>query len=317
MKIFIAGAAGAIGTQLVAQLVARGHEVVGTTRSAGRTGALRALGAEPVVVDALDPDSVADAVAKAAPEVIVHQLTALNGPLSVRNVKRMAAATNRLRTEGTDHLLAAARAVGVRKFVAQSNGMWMERTGGPVADENGRLEPRPPADAVEALAALRHLETSVTGITWGEGIAIRYGGFYGPGTGISAAPDAVFSEQIRKRRVPIVGGGAGVWSMVHITDAASATVAAVERGKPGIYHVADDDPAPVHVWLPELARALGAAPPRRVPAWLVRLLAGGAAVDMMTRARGISSEKAARELGWTPRYPSWRTGFSEGLEQAE
>jgi nucleoside-diphosphate-sugar epimerase len=313
MKIFIAGASGAIGSQLVAQLVPRGHEVVGTTRSAAKTGALRALGAEPVIVDALDPDSVADTVAKAEPEVIVHQLTALSGPVNRRNAKRAVAATNRLRTEGTDHLLAAARAVGVRKFVAQSNFAWMERTGGPVADENGRLEPNPPADAESLVAALRHLEDAVTGISWADGTALRYGNFYGLGTGISAAPDAVMAELIRKRRFPIVGGGGGVWSLVHITDAASATVAAIERGRPGIYHVADDEPAPVRDVLPELARALGAKPPRRVPAWLVRLLAGKAAVDMMTRARGISSEKTKRELGWTLRYPSWRTGFTEGL----
>jgi nucleoside-diphosphate-sugar epimerase len=313
MKIFIAGASGAIGSHLVSQLVSRGHEVVGTTRSAARTGTLRALGAEPVIVDALDPDSVAEAVAKAEPEVIVHQLTALSGPMDFRHVKRMAAATNRLRIEGTDNLLAAARAVGVRTFVAQSNAMWMERTGGPVADENGRIEPNPPADAEAAVAALRHVEEAVTRIAWADGIALRYGGFYGPETGISSAPDAVMAEQVRRRKLPIVGGGGGVWSLVHITDAASATVAAIERGKPGIYHVADDEPAPVRVWLPELARALDAAPPRRVPAWLVRLLAGQAAVDMMMRARGISSEKAKRELGWTLRYPSWRTGFTEGL----
>ncbi|MEU3528458.1 NAD(P)-dependent oxidoreductase [Streptomyces sp. NPDC038707] len=314
MKIFIAGATGAIGSRLVTGLVARGHEVVGTTRSAARTGALRALGAEPAVVDALDPDSVADAVARAEPEVIVHQLTALSGPAGLRSVKRMAAATNRLRTEGTDHLLAAARAVGVRRFVAQSNALWMERTGGPATDESGRIEPDPPADAAAAVAALRHVEDSVTGIGWAQGIALRYGGFYGPGTGMSAAPDAVLARQIRARKFPVVGDGGGVWSLVHIADAASATVAAVEHGRPGIYHVADDEPAPVRVWLPELARALGARPPRRVPAWLVRPLAGEAAVDTMTRARGITSEKAKRELGWTLRYPSWRTGFTQGLE---
>ena len=313
MKIFIAGASGAIGRELVLQLVARGHQVVGTTRSAAKFGTLRALGAEPVILDALDPDSVADAVAKAEPEVVVHQLTALNGPPNFRQVKRMAAATNRLRTEGTDHLLAAARAVGARKFVAQSNASWMERTGGPVADENGRIEPNPPADAEALVAALRHLEDAVTGISWADGIALRYGGFYGPGTGIETAPDAVMAELIRKRRFPIVGGGGGVWSMVHITDAASATVAAIERGKPGIYHVADDEPAPVREILPYLARTLGAKPPRRVPAWLVRLLAGEAAVNMMTQARGISSEKTKRELGWTLQYPSWRTGFTKGL----
>jgi nucleoside-diphosphate-sugar epimerase len=314
MKIFIAGASGAIGSELVAQLVARGHEVVGTTRSAAKTGTLRALGAEPVIVDALDPDSVADVVARAEPEVVVHELTALSGRPNFRQVKRMAAATNRLRTEGTDHLLAAARAVGVRKFVAQSNASWMERTGGPVVDENGRIEPNPPADAEALVAALRHLEDAVTGITWADGIALRYGGFYGPGTGIEAAPGAVMAELIRKRRFPIVGGGGGVWSLVHITDAASATVAAIERGKPGIYHVADDEPAPVREFLPVLARTLGAKPPRRVPAWLVRLVAGEAAVNMMTQARGISSEKTKRELGWTLQYPSWRTGFAKGLD---
>jgi 2-alkyl-3-oxoalkanoate reductase len=313
MRIFLAGASGAIGRHLVPQLVARGHEVVGTTRSAAKTGALRALGAEPVVVDALDPDSVADAVAKAGPEVIVHQLSALNGPMTMRNVKRMAAATNRLRTEGTDHLLAAGRAVGVRRFVAQSNYASLERTGKPVVDESGRIDPNPPKDLAEGVAALRHVEDAVTGIAWADGIVLRYGGFYGPGTGIEAAPDAVMAGLIRKRRFPIVGGGGGVWSWVHIADAASATVAAIERGKPGIYHVADDEPAPVRDFLPVLARALGAKPPRRVPAWPVRLLAGKGAVEIMTRARGISSEKAKRELGWTPRYPSWRTGFTDGL----
>ena len=313
MKIFIAGASGAIGTHLVPQLVARGHEVVGTTRTPEKTEALRALGAEPVVVDALDPDSVADAVAKAEPEVVVHQLTALNGPPDLRHAREMAVATNRLRTEGTDHLLAAARAVGARKVVAQSNGGWMERTGRGLADEGERLEPNPPADAEELVGALRHLEEAVTGIGWAEGIAIRYGGFYGPGTGLSREPDAYLSDLIRRRRFPIVGGGAGVWSMVHITDAAAATVAIIERGRAGIYHVADDEPAPVRVFLPELARALGAPPPRRVPAWLARMVAGKGAVSLMTHARGISSGKIKRELGWTPRYPSWRTGFAKGL----
>jgi 2-alkyl-3-oxoalkanoate reductase len=313
MKIFIAGASGAIGSQLIPQLVTRGHEVVGTTRSAAKTGALRALGAEPVIVDVLDPDSVADAVAKAEPEVIVHQATALSGPMTFRNVKRGVAATNRLRTEGTDHLLAAGRAVGVRKVVAQSIYAMLERTGASAVEENGRIEPNPPKDVKAGAEALRHLEEAVTGISWADGIALRYGGFYGPGTGIDAAPGAVMAELIRKRRVPIVGGGGGVWSMVHITDAASATVAAIERGRPGIYHVADDEPAPVREVLLELARALGAKPPRRVPAWPVRLLAGKGAVDIMTRGVGISSEKAKRELGWTPRYPSWRTGFTEGL----
>lgn len=313
MRIFIAGASGAIGSRLVPLLVARGHDVVGTTRSAANAAGLRASGAEPVVLDALDPDAVAGAVARAEPEVIVHQLTALSGPSAVRQVRRMAAATNRLRTEGADHLLAAARAVGVRVFVAQSNALWMERTGGPVADESARIEPNPPPDAEPAVAALRHLEGSVTGATWTDGVVLRYGSFYGPGTGLSAAPDAVMSEQIRRRRFPIVGDGGGVWSLVHIADAAAATVAAIERGRPGVYHVADDDPAPVREWLPYLARALGAGAPRRVPAWLARPLAGQGAVDMMTRARGISTTRTKHELDWTPGFPSWRTGFTDGL----
>jgi nucleoside-diphosphate-sugar epimerase len=313
MKIFIAGASGAIGSHLVPQLVARGHDVVGSTRSAVKTGMLRALGAEPMIVDALDPGSVADAVAKTEPEVIVHQATALNGPVNFRNVKRMAAATNRLRTEGTDHLLAAGRAVGVRRFVAQSNYAVLERTGGPVVDESGQIDPNPPRDTKGGIDALRHLEEQVTGITWADGIVLRYGGFYGPGTNIEAAPDAVMANLIRKRRLPVIGGGGGIWSMVHITDAASATVAVIERGKPGIYNAADDEPAPVRDMLLELARVLRARPPRRIPAWPVRLLAGKGAVEIMTQSRGISSDKIKRELGWTPQYPSWRTGFTEGL----
>ncbi|HEY8473576.1 MAG TPA: NAD(P)-dependent oxidoreductase [Natronosporangium sp.] len=313
MKIFIAGASGAIGRQLVPQLVARGHEVVGTTRSAGKAERLRALGAEPVVLDALEPDAVADAVAKAEPEVIVHQLTALAGPPDFRHAKRMAAATNRLRTEGTDILLAAGRAAGVRRVVAQSNGAWMAQTGGPPAVETEPIEPNPPADVAEAVAAIRYLESAVTGITWGDGIALRYGGFYGPGTGMELAPDAIMAGLIRRRRFPIVGGGDGVWPLIHITDAASATVAAIERGRPGIYHVTDDDPAPVKEFLPVLAERLGAKPPRRVPAWLVRLVVGGGPVSLMTKARGISNEKIKRELDWTPHYPSWRVGFAEGL----
>jgi nucleoside-diphosphate-sugar epimerase len=258
---------------------------------------------------------VADAVARAEPGVIVHQLTALAGPPDFRHAKRMAAATNRLRTEGTDHLLAAAKAVGARKFVAQSNAAWMARTGGPVVDESGRLEPDPPADLVEGVAAIRHLEEAVTGIDWAEGIALRYGAFYGPGTGMELAPDGILAGLIRRRRFPIVGGGTGIWSLIQIADAASATVAAIERGHTGIYHVADDDPAPVRVWLPVLAKALDAPPPRRLPGWLVRLVAGEGPVDMMTRARGISSEKAKHEWGWTLRYPSWRVGFRDGLGQ--
>lgn len=320
MKIFVAGASGALGRALVPQLVARDHEVVGMTRTASKQDGLRALGARPVVADALDPDAVAEAVASAEPEVIVHQLTALSGPMSVRDARRpdrsvAATMTNRLRTEATDHLLAAGRAVGARRFVAQSfGGFRFAPTGGPVLTEADPLDPNdPPAALRAAQAAYLYLEQAVTTIEWGEGLALRYGGFYGPGTSMSLAPDAQMAAPIRKRRFPIVGDGGGVWSYVHIEDAAAATVAAVDHGQPGVYNIVDDDPAPVREWLPVLASALGAKPPRRVPRWLGRLAAGEAATAMMTEARGASNEKAKRELGWQLRYPSWRQGFAQGL----
>jgi nucleoside-diphosphate-sugar epimerase len=320
MKVFVAGATGVLGRELVPQLVARGHEVVGMTRTASKQDLVRSLGASPVVVDALDPDAVAQAVASAESEVIVHQLTALSGKMSMRDARhpdRSSAVimTNRLRTEATDHLLAAGRAVGARRFVAQSIAAFrFARTGGPVQTEAEPLDPDvAPAALRTGQAAIVHLEQAVTTIEWGDGLALRYGGFYGPGTGISLAPDAVMAAPIRKRRFPIVGDGGGVWSYVHIEDAAAATAAAVERGQPGIYNVVDDDPAPVREWLPVLASALGAKPPRRIPRWLARLAAGEAATLMMTDVRGASNEKAKRELGWQPRYANWRQGFAQGL----
>jgi 2-alkyl-3-oxoalkanoate reductase len=314
MRVFVAGATGALGRQLVPQLVAAGHEVVGMTRTASRQEALRAMGARPVVADALDPDAVARAVAEAGPEVIVHQLTALSGPPDLRHPDRFFAMTNRLRTEGTDHLLAAGRAVGARRVVAQSYAGWpFARTGGPVKDETDPLDPDPPRALRTTLDAIRHVEEAVPGIGWGEGLVLRYGGFYGPGTSLSLEPGAAMVEPIHRRQFPIIGDGGGVWSFVHIEDAAAATAAAVERGRAGIYQVVDDEPAPVREWLPALAEALGAKPPRRVPRWLGRLLAGEAATVMMTEIRGASNAKARRELGWTLRYPSWRLGFAKGL----
>jgi 2-alkyl-3-oxoalkanoate reductase len=319
MKIFIAGATGALGRQLVPQLVARGHEVVGMTRSASKQDLVRSLGARPVVADALDPDAVAQAVASAEPEVIVHQLTALSGEMRARDMRHperspAVAMTNRLRTEATDHLLAAGRAVGARRFVAQSIAAFrFGRTGAPVQTEADQLDPDPPAGLRAGQAAILYLEQAVTTIEWGEGLALRYGAFYGPGTGISLAPDAVMAAPVRKRRFPIVGDGGGVWSHVHIEDAAAATAAAVEHGQPGIYNVVDDDPAPVREWLPVLASALDATPPRRVPRWLARLAAGETATLMMTDVQGASNAKAKRELGWQLRYPSWRQGFAQGL----
>jgi nucleoside-diphosphate-sugar epimerase len=319
MKIFVAGATGVLGRALIPQLVARGHAVVGMTRSASKQDLVRGLGARPVVADALDPDAVAQAVASAEPEVIVHQLTALSGKMSIRDARHPerfggAILTNRLRTEATDHLLAAGRAVGGRRFVAQSFGAFRwARTGGPVLTEADPLDPDPPGALRPVVQALLHLERAVTGIEWGEGLVLRYGGFYGPGTSISLAPDAVMAAPIRKRRFPIVGDGGGVFSYIHVEDAAAATTVAVERGQPGVYYVVDDEPAPVREWLPVLASALGAKPPRRVPRWLGRLMAGEMATLMMTEVRGASNEKAKRELGWKPRYPSWRQGFVQGL----
>jgi 2-alkyl-3-oxoalkanoate reductase len=317
MKVFVAGATGVLGRELVPQLVGRGHEVVGMTRTASKQDGLRALGARPVVADALDPDAVARVVGEAEPEVIVHQLTALSGEMSMKDARHpdrsfAVTMTNRLRTEATDNLLAAGRAVGARRFVAQSIAAF-RFAGGPVQTEADPLDPNPPAALRTGLEAILHLERAVTTIEWGEGLALRYGSFYGPGTGFSVALDAVMAAPIRKRRFPLVGGGGGVWSFVHVEDAAAATAVAVERGQPGIYNVVDDDPAPVREWLPVLASALDAKPPRRVPRWLVRLAAGEAAAVMMTDVRGASNAKAKRELGWQPRYPSWRQGFAQGL----
>jgi nucleoside-diphosphate-sugar epimerase len=319
MKVFVAGATGALGRELVPQLVARGHDVVGMTRSASKQDLVRSLGARPVVADALDPDAVAQAVASAEPEVIVHELTALSGKMSVRDMRHperspLAAMTNRLRIEATDHLLAAGRAVGARRFVAQSFAAFRwARSGGPVQTEADPLDPCAPAALRPALVGILHLERAVTTIEWGEGLVLRYGGFYGPGTAISSAPDALMAAPVRKRRFPIVGDGGGVWSHVHIDDAATATALAVEHGRPGIYNIVDDEPAPVREWLPVLAYALDAKPPRRIPRWLGRLAAGEAATIMMTDARGASNEKSKRELGWQLRYPSWRQGFAQGL----
>jgi nucleoside-diphosphate-sugar epimerase len=314
MKVFVAGATGALGRVLVPQLVAGNHEVVGMTRTPSRKDLLRDLGARPVVADALDPDAVARAVAEAEPEVIVHQLTALSGTIDMRHIDRSFAETNRLRTEGTDHLLAAGRAVGVRRFVAQSFAGWPSaRTGGPVKSEADPLDPAPPAGLRAMLEALRHLEEAVTGAGWTEGVVLRYGGFYGPGTSFSVKPEGEHVALIRKRKFPVVGNGAGMWSFIHIEDAATATVAAIERGERGIYNVVDDEPAPVSVWLPVAAETLGAKPPRRLPRWLGRIAAGEAATVMMTEVRGASNEKAKRELGWSPRYRTWREGFASGL----
>jgi 2-alkyl-3-oxoalkanoate reductase len=309
MRIFLAGATGALGSRLVPQLLAAGHDVTGTTRSSAKADALRSAGVEPVVADGLDRDAIVTAVVAARPDAIVHQLTALAGMGSLRDFDGAFALTNRLRTEGTDNLLAAAREAGVGGFVAQSYAGWpYARSGGPVKSEDDPLDPDPVPSMRETLAAIRHLEAAVTEAG---GIVLRYGGFYGPGTGLTRGGEQV--EMIRKRRFPIVGDGGGVWSFVHIDDAAAATVAALERGTPGIYNVVDDEPAPARDWLPALAAAAGAKPPRRLPRWLARLAAGEALTAMMTESRGASNVKARRELDWAPAHPSWREGFRDVL----
>ena len=309
MRIFVAGAGGAIGRSLVPQLVAAGHEVVATTQRQEKVQELCALGVHGVAMDGLDAGSVGEAVARAEPEAVIHQMTALPISPDLRHFDREFARTNELRTRGTDHLLAAADAVGVRRFVAQSFTGWPNRrSGGPVKTEDDPLEPDPPGQR-ESLEAIRYLEHAVLNAEPIEGIVLRYGSFYGPGTGF----DEEFPALIRKRKLPLVGGGGAVWSFVHIDDAAAATVIAIERGAPGIYNIVDDDPAPVAEWLPYLAASLGAPPPWHVPAWLARLAIGEAGVALMTKIRGSSNEKAKRELGWEPRRHSWREGFGEAL----
>ena len=308
MKVFVAGATGAIGRQLVPRLVAAGHEVVAMTRDAAKQDTLRGLGAQPVVADALHAEQVAEAVGTAQPDVVVHQLTSI-GAMDLRHFDRAFAMTNRLRTEGTDHLLSAAQAVGVGRFVAQSFFAAYERTGGPVKTEEDSFGPHPAKEMRETVAAIRHVEEAVLAARWAEGIVLRYGGFYGPGT--SLGPDGEQTQAVRQRKFPVVGDGGGVWSFVHIDDAAEATVAAVERGRRGVYNIVDDEPATVAQWLPTLARTLGAKQPMRVPRVVGRLLTGEVGSVMMTELRGASNAKARRELGWVPGHPSWRQGFAE------
>ncbi len=310
MRVFVAGATGAIGQYLVPSLIAAGHEVTGTTRSPAKAAGLQQAGATPVIADGLDRRAVLDAVKAAQPDVIVHQMTALASMSSFRNFDKEFAVTNELRTRGTDYLLEAARQAGTRRFIAQSFVGWTNpRTGGPVKTEQDGLDPDPLPATRQSMAAIRHVEETVPDAV-PEGLVLRYGGFYGHG-----ASDSML-DVVRKRRMPVVGGGTGIWSFCEVTDAAAATVAAVTRGAPGVYNIVDDEPAPVAQWLPFLAQCLGVKRPMRVPAWLGKLLAGDLVVMLMTQARGSSNAKAKQELGWAPRYASWRDGFPEWTKAA-
>ncbi len=310
MRVFLAGATGAMGKQLVPRLVGAGHDVTGTTRSESKRSQIEELGARAVVVDALDPDQVAAAVATAEPEVIIHQLTSI-ATFDIKHFDRSFAQTNRLRTDGIDYLLAAGRAVGAKRFIAQSFTSWpYARAGGPVKTEDDPLDPTPARQMRESLQAIRHLEAAVTGSDWTDGIVLRYGGFYGPGT--SLAPEGGEQvEMIKDRKFPVIGDGGGVWSFIHIADAAEATAIAAERGAPGIYNIVDDEPAAVSDWLPVLAQKFDAPKPFRVPKFIGKLAAGEAGIVMMTDIRGASNAKAKRELGWTPAHPTWREGFGQ------
>lgn len=312
MKILLAGGTGAIGRRLIGDLVSEGHQVTATTRSPAKRELLGQLGADPVVVDAFDRNALLEAVVGAEPEILIHQLTGLAGVTDIKHFDREFATTNRLRTEAADNLLAAARAAGARRFIAQSYGGWnYERRGGASKPEEEPLDCDPPREQRESLRAIRYLEQALeqAAAEGMEALALRYANFYGPGTGW--AQDGEMIEMIQRRRFPIIGDGGGVWSFVHVDDASAATLAALDHGASGIYNIADDDPAPVREWLPVLASTVGAKPPRHVPVWLGRLAVGDVGVSMMTSIRGADNSKAKRELGWRLRYPSWREGFTQ------
>lgn len=315
MRIFVAGATGAVGRELVPALVSAGHSVVGSTRTAAKFNLIERMGAAPVVADGLDAISMRAAITSAKPDVIVDQMTDLAAVTDLRHFDRAFARTNELRTRGTDILLAAAREAGAKRLIAQSFCGWtFSRDGGAVKSETDELDPDPPAELRRTLEAIRYLERTVTASSEPEGIVLRYGSFYGPDTGMLSS---AMIDQLRRRRVPLIADGGGWWSFIHTEDAASATVAAIDKGRPGsIYNVVDDQPAQVRDWLPALAELLDAKQPIRLPAWLGRLLAGEHMVLMMTQVRGGSNAKAKRELAWQPAYPIWRDGFAAVARQS-
>jgi 2-alkyl-3-oxoalkanoate reductase len=316
MRILVAGATGAVGRPLVPELVSAGHSVGGLTRSAAKAEMIRHMGAEPFIADGFDAAAIGAAFRSFEPEIVIHEMTGLRGQMDLVHFDRSFAATNRLRTEGTDLLLTEARKVGARRFIAQSYCGWtFARSGDRVKSESDALDPNPPEEFRGTLEAIKHLERTVTRSAQPEGIVLRYGSFYGPGTGVFE-PSSI--DQIRRRRMPLVGSGEGWWSFLHVEDAATATAAAVEHADAGnIYNIVDDEPAPVKEWLPALAALLGARPPLHVPAWLGRLLAGEHLVAMMTEVRAASNAKAKQALAWQPVHASWRTGFAEIARQTQ
>jgi nucleoside-diphosphate-sugar epimerase len=309
MRVFVAGASGAIGRPLLPRLLAAGHEVTGMTRREERASEIRAAGAAAVVCDAFDAAALRDAVAAAKPEAVVHALTAL--PPKFNPKKDYLAPTNRIRVEGTRNLIAAAQAAGARRLVAESIAFAYEPRGDWVKAEEAPLFERAPGSYGAAFGAIADLERQVTSAEGIEGVVLRYGWLYGPGTYYDRGGQQ--AEEVTKRRLPIVGKGTGTFSFIHAEDAATAIVAALERGAAGIYNVVDDEPTPLREWVPIYAEALGARPPRRVPAWLARLVAGSATVDAALQMRGAGNAKAKRELGWVPTHPSWRQGFRDSL----
>ncbi len=312
MRIFVAGAAGAIGRPLIGELVAHGYEVFGMTRTSSKASLLKNAGAVPVIADALNREALLNAICEAAPQVVINQLTAIPQRLNLRHFSRDFELTNRLRIEGTDHLLAGARRAGVDRVIAQSFAGWpYARVGSWIKNEEDSLDDHPPAELNDSLNAIQHLENAVLSSVEFDGLVLRYGAFYGPGTSISRNGFVV--EELRRRRFPIIGTGAAVWSFLHVDDAASATAAAITQGKHGIYNIVDNDPAPVRDWLPFLARSVGAKAPLNVPSWIARFAVGEHGVVMMTEARGASNGKVKRDLNWQPLYQSWRKGFADGL----
>jgi nucleoside-diphosphate-sugar epimerase len=312
MRVFLAGGTGAIGRRLIPLLIEDGNEVTALTRKRESVADLEAQGVSAALADAFDRQALTEAILAAEPEIVIHELTAIPPDLNPKTLDRQFATTNRLRTEVTDTILAAAERAGARRVIAQSFCGWpYERRGGPVKSEEDPFDPTPPESFRETLSAIRYLEDAVRNATGVEGVALRYGFLYGPGNAISI--DGAVGEAVRERKMPVVGAGGGIWSFIHVDDAARATVAAMRNGAPGVYNIVDDEPAPVAEWLPSLAAALGARGPRRVPAWVARFAIGEGGVAMMTEIRGASNAKAKRELDWEPGFSSWRVGFIEGL----